>query len=350
MKTGAALIALAAAVAFVPIPNQAVERFYSGGVFAAIQPLVTSLSNLSPVAILDVLIIAVMAVWLLLAIRDIVRRKKLGWLRVAGRFVFRTVVWTSALYLAFLVMWGLNYRRVPLLSKLPYDARLVTPDAAQALARTSVDELNRLYDAAHAAGWVDEGAIDRPLAEALVVADRDVRGAGAGAVVPGRPKRTLLNWYFQRAAVEGMTDPYFLETLVVSDLLPFERPFVMAHEWSHLAGLADEGEANFLGWLACVRSGVAEQYSGWLFMYAETAAGLRGQTRDDVMSRLGPGPRADLVAMRERVTRHINRACPRRDGASTIATSKPIASRRARRVMRRSYGSCLVRSSRLAGA
>jgi hypothetical protein len=70
--------------------------------------------------------------------------------------------------------------------------------------------------------------------------------------VPGRPKQTLLDLYFRRATVEGMTDPYFLETLIVSDLLPFERPFVVAHEWSHLAGFGDEGEANFVGWLTCL--------------------------------------------------------------------------------------------------
>ena len=67
-----------------------------------------------------------------------------------------------------------------------------------------------------------------------------------------------------------MTDPYFLETLVSSQLLPFERPFVLAHEWSHLTGLADEGDANFLGWLACVRAAPPQQYSGWLFLYSRS--------------------------------------------------------------------------------
>src|SRR5205085_5071164 len=91
----------------------------------------------------------------------------------------------------------------------------------------------------------------------------------------GRPKRTLLDWYFVRAGVSGMTDPFFLETLVASDLLPFERPFVIAHEWSHLAGLTDEGEANLAGWLACIAGSAADQYSGWLFMYDEAMAAVR---------------------------------------------------------------------------
>ena len=68
-----------------------------------------------------------------------------------------------------------------------------------------------------------------------------------------RPKRSLLDPCFRAAAVDGMTDPYFLETLITPDLLPIERPMIVAHEWSHLAGFADESEANFIGWLTCVR-------------------------------------------------------------------------------------------------
>ena len=62
----------------------------------------------------------------------------------------------------------------------------------------------------------------------------------------------------------------------------------MAHEWGHLAGFADEGDANFVGWLTCLRGSVANQYSGWLFLYGELSRVLRGPeckipptTRDD---------------------------------------------------------------------
>ena len=46
-----------------------------------------------------------------------------------------------------------------------------------------------------------------------------------------------------------MVDPFALEVMANPDLLPVERPFVAAHEWAHLAGYADESEANFVGWL-----------------------------------------------------------------------------------------------------
>jgi hypothetical protein len=103
-----------------------------------------------------------------------------------------------------------------------------------------------------------------------------------------------------------MTDPFFLETLVASDLLPFERPFVIAHEWSHLAGFADEGEANFIGWLTCVRGPVPAQYSGWLSLYAELIGGLSRHDRQEVAARLAAGPREDLRALADRLTRNVN--------------------------------------------
>src|SRR6202011_5116481 len=121
-----------------------------------------------------------------------------------------------------------------------------------------------------------------------------------------RPKRTLIGWYFRRAGVAGMTDPFFLETLIASDALPFERPFVVAHEWSHLAGVTDEGDANFVGWLACMRGGVTAQYSGWLFLYRELVATVGGRDRAALGASLGLGPREDLRAIRERFAREVS--------------------------------------------
>jgi hypothetical protein len=103
-----------------------------------------------------------------------------------------------------------------------------------------------------------------------------------------------------------MTDPFFLETLVASDVLPFEQPHVIAHEWSHLAGIADEGEANFVGWLACVHGAPAHRYSGWLFLYQQMLPSLARSDRATIAAALAAGPRADLEASRERYLRNVN--------------------------------------------
>jgi hypothetical protein len=89
-------------------------------------------------------------------------------------------------------------------------------------------------------------------------------------------------------------------------LLPFERPFVVAHEWSHLAGYADEGDANFVGWLTCVRGSDSDQYSGWLFLYGEMAGSVAAADRAGVAARLADGPRADRRAIADRVRQNVS--------------------------------------------
>jgi len=296
-----ALLLAAAAAAFVPAPRWLFERWYSNGLYAVVQPVLTFTSNLVRFALFDVLCVVVAAAFVVLAARDLVVRSPLHGI---ARIVARATLWTAALYFLFALAWGFNYRRERLAERLAFDASAVTTAAAVRLASVAADRLNALHTNAHADGWPPPVAIDPSLAGAF---DRVTAQLGAQLrVVVGRPKRSLLDWYFRRAGVSGMTDPYFLETLVASDLLPFERPFVIAHEWSHLAGIADEGEANAVGWFVCLQSSSANQYSGWLFMFDEVARAIPASDRTAVLSRLGAGPRADLRAIRDRISASVS--------------------------------------------
>jgi hypothetical protein len=108
-----------------------------------------------------------------------------------------------------------------------------------------------------------------------------------------------------------MTGPFFLETLANQTLLPFERAATVAHEWSHLAGYAEESEANFVGWLVCMRGPVPVQYSGWLSLYGTVVGALPRSDRDAVLARLNEGPRTDLRAISERIRRYTIPAASR---------------------------------------
>ena len=296
------MVLCAAMAALLPFPPQLVDRWYTARVYGTLQPLVTSVSNLAPFALLDLFLGAIAAAWLTLAVRDL--RRVPSRMRGVWLIAVRSLIWSSALYLLFVALWGLNYRRPRLRDVLPYDASTVTADAAAAAGRLAVDRLNTLYLRAHAAGWPAAGAVDASLERDFA---RTLRDVGIRRdVVPARPKRTLLDWYFRRAGVDGMTDPFFLETLVAGGILPFERAFVVAHEWSHLAGITDEGEANFTAWLSCARGAPPNAYSGWLFLYGELAGAVGRTERAALSSALAQGPRADLLAIRDRYAREVN--------------------------------------------
>jgi hypothetical protein len=300
------VIGLAAVFAVAPLPPDAVERFYSTTTYARAQRVLTGSSNGVPLALFDVVCVAVVLWWIAAAARDVLGRRRRGWTTLLGRLTARTLVITAGVYLAFLGSWGLNYRRVPLAVKLRLDPAAVSAEAVRTLAEDAVAALNGLYDEALADRTPPDAAIDPRLAEAfgrtqtLLGISRHAR--------PARPKVSLLDPYFRAGAVQGMTAPFFLETLVPSDLLPVERPTVVAHEWSHLAGFADEAEAGFVAWLTCLRGPPGARYSGWLALYVEASHALPAADRDEIASRLGPGPRDDLRAIAERWRRNVRPA------------------------------------------
>jgi hypothetical protein len=85
--------------------------------------------------------------------------------------------------------------------------------------------------------------------------------------------------------------------LINSEVLPFERPFIVAHEWGHLAGYAAESEASFLGWVTCLHGDAQAQYSGWLRLFLSLASDVPPVDYRAAVERLDAQPRADLSAV-----------------------------------------------------
>ncbi len=303
-----ALIFAAGLVALAPLPRNAVERVYSRGIYPIIQPKLTTFSNTTPFAWFDALVVVTIAATLALWIMRL-RQRPAGVGRTLAGLVVDTAVIGAILYLWFLAAWGLNYQRQPLREQLDFREERITRDAWRALAERTVDSLNALHRDAHAAGWPELADMPTELGPAFLRAQRDLELPWSART--GRPKRTLFNFYFTRVSIDGMTGPFFLETLANGTLLPYERAATVAHEWSHLAGYADESEANFVGWLVCMRGPVATQYSGWLSLYGSVIGALPRSERDETARRLGEGPRADLGAISDRIRRHAVPAASR---------------------------------------
>jgi hypothetical protein len=288
----AAVVTVALICAVIPFPAETIERLYSSDWYLRIQGVVTTASNTIPIAWLDIAV----ACLLIAAIEVVISRTRLfGPKRAFMRNLMTAAGAAAWLYLLFLALWGLNYRRVPLEQKLDYQASRLTRDAAIEFTNTAVVEVNAGYAAAHATAFTKD-ALEASFANTQIAL------GATQLAVPGVPKRSLLNYYFRRAAIDGMTDPYFLEIIVNPDVLEFERPFVIAHEWAHLAGYANEAEANFVSWLTCVRGAAPQQYSGWLAAYQHGMAAVPRADRSTIKP-LDDGPRQDLAAIAARLTK-----------------------------------------------
>lgn len=324
------VIGTAIVAALAPVRADWIDWVFSDGVYAFVQPRLTRLSNLASVALFDVLLVGATILtlaWLALAC---VRLRTNGW-----RFIARVVTMAAALYLIFLGVWGLNYRREPLRRKIAFHQERVTHEALRQLAAQAVTELNVIHPKLPSA-WPAWNELPPQLSEAF-----DTARAAVGPrwrVEPGHPKKSLLNLYFKRTAIDGMVAPFFLEVLVNQEVLPFERPFIVSHEWGHLAGRADESEASFLGWITCMNGPLWARYSAWISLYGTIVTGLPPGERQAIGATLNPGPRQDLIALSERITRQ---STPMARRVSSAAYDRFLKANRLREGVA-SYGSVVT--------
>lgn len=294
---------LALLLMFAPMPDWAIDSFYTQNVYPQLQRQVTSGTNFLPFAVLDVILVATGLMVLFGALRLLRRASALGVLEALWDGSRRLLRGAALIIILFLVGWGYNYRRQPLENSFPGGkAAPPTIEALQAavleanvlagkLRRAIGSDMDQRYDQV-------AGALDVPMTTALQQLHQPPLGT------PGRPKHSLiLTPFFTWAGVTGMVNPIGLESIVHPDLLPFERPFVLAHEWAHLAGQADEAQASAVGWLACMRGSPQLAYSASLYLIMEAASALPGENRQVVMKQLDAGVRADIDAILLRLQR-----------------------------------------------
>lgn len=303
VRSWALAAVLAVALFAVPLPPWAVDQFYSRDLYPWLQSGLTAASNATPVAVFDLLVALAGLVLLYRLARLTVTASRSGAMAALREGLQRLIRLVALIVVAFMFFWGCNYRRVPLAATLSGGAAVeLTEDGLLRAVTEAAALASRVRPAAAPAtpGTFDElaGMLAGPMNRALTRLNREPLARA------GRPKVSrVLTPFFTRAGVDGMINPLALESIVHPDLLPFERPYVLAHEWGHLAGLADEAEASAVGWLACMSGPPPLVYSASLYLVMEGAAALPGEARTKALASLSAGVRADLEAIRTRLMR-----------------------------------------------
>ncbi|MHB8442314.1 MAG: DUF3810 family protein [Candidatus Tyrphobacter sp.] len=290
---------VAASMALFIHPSAAwIERVYANGAYARWEPVAHAITRLFPWSLGD---LAALAGAALIVWRIVVRARegRIGRAWFAAGFAALDVLAIAALYaIWFEASWGWNYDRAPLETRVLYEPSRITPRALEALRARAIAEMNALAPAAHAR------AGERLELVALRAAWLGVVRRSGDTWVPqvGQPKATLADPFMNATGTSGFINPLTLTVQLASDLLWFERPFDLAHEWSHVAGFAREDEANYLATLTCQRSpDPAVRYSGWMQLFFALPP-LRQYRR----STFAPLVWSDFAAIRARDARRVN--------------------------------------------
>jgi len=253
------LIASALLVALVHPPPAMIEHLYANGFYPAWDLFERPLVERVPFAVGDVpaALLALHLVRTLLGARERGLSETLGGLLAT----------VAAVALWFFIGWGLNYQRPGFERRLVVRADHVTARSIDALANRTIREMNAVASAAHREMFAGDDA--RLGARLTPTFDAAIERLGTTDVfAPPRVKPTIFDRFMISGGTSGFMNPWTHEVSLVSTLSPAERPAYYAHEWSHVAGFADEAEANYLATLACIRSSnPLLRYSGWLLVW-----------------------------------------------------------------------------------
>jgi hypothetical protein len=310
-----------------------VERGYSEGLYRAIAAVTARATGRLPFSLAEWLVAAslvalvrAMARFALRATRDRGHLRR-TWLCAAGS----VLAVGGAIYLAFLLAWGLNYAREPFAVLADLDASPARTAELRAACEQLVERANALRT-----GLPEDarGVMRLPdgLPGAAARAEKGYREAAAVyGVLAGRPSRAkplLTSRLFSYLGITGIFFPWTGEPNVNADVPQPDLPFAIAHEMAHARGFAREDEAGYVGYLACrFHPDVDFRYSGVLAasVYALNALATADRAAHrQVADRRSAAVRRDLKALQDwsdrysgrvsRASRSINNAYLRSQG------------------------------------
>jgi hypothetical protein len=292
-----AVVLGAAALVWQPGPEW-IERAYANGAYPAWQHVAFAVAQPVPWSLGDLagLIGIVAILWRVVAFARSGKGKKTP--RALGMMLLDVAAVVGIYAVWFEVSWGWNYARAPIEARVVFNPSQVTARAADLTRDRAIAEMNKLAAAAH---LESESELDLPALQARWL-EAVQRVGDRWQPQVGPPKPTLAGPFMEATGTSGFINPLTLNVQLAGDVLWFERPFALSHEWSHVAAYAREDEANYLAILTCIRSADPRvQYSGWLelFLYLPPKPHYKRRT-------FVPLVWADFDAMRKRDARHIN--------------------------------------------
>ena len=269
---------------------------YTTRIYPIIGSLLSPISGLFPFALGD-LFIALSIVWVFFyPIYEIKWRKQL-----AKRFFFlaakrgcypkkkvvfgRVAEYLLWVYAWFYIAWGLNYSQPNIYCRTGMKSAEVSEAKFREFAYRYADSINYLSEERRVKseetafddqresqfnGMVDDGLKNR-VRDAVLKGYNEI-GAKEGINAPfnqhPHAKTMLFTPLSSMSGVTGSMGPFFCEFTLNGDIRPHDYPAIYAHEFAHLLGIANEGEANFYSYIVCTASSdKAVKFSGYYHIF-----------------------------------------------------------------------------------
>jgi len=226
------------------------------------------------------------------------------WFRVKGfknkiRGLFN---FTGYILMLFYLLWGFNYARPSIQTKHALHRLQISNDELSNFTLNCIDSLNFIRNSlTHHLNLKNLEQSEVKELQTVVHIEAMKNGFNVANNLRTReisPPGVLRKW-----GISGIYFPFTGEGLVEYHHNMYEKPFILAHEMSHGFGIADEGEANLLAYLACIASdNKLVKYSAHLAMWQYLHYEIRKRALFDsnfLQTKLSESVLNDLQIIRE---------------------------------------------------
>lgn len=252
------------------INSNFIESFYSIRFNKITVQLLSSITNKIPFSLGEIIIyIAVFsAVYYTLDTVIKIFKNIRSIKNIASNFILNLGIIISILYFLFIILWGLNYNRVPLREVIEVKKEKYSVNDLTNLYEHIIKKANTLREEVKE----DSNDIMKVNGGYKSAFQRAHKGYDkASNIFPnlrgeyGKPKPILASKFLNYTRITGMYFPFTGEANVNIDTVDISLPATTAHEMAHQRGYANEDEANFIAYITCIMHPDADfQYSGYM--------------------------------------------------------------------------------------
>ncbi len=285
------------------------EEVYAKHIYKWISQLISTVTGLFPFSIAELIVISLPVVILVILLRFalglLLNKEHRGSRLIKG--LLNVLCAVSVVLFLFVLLGGMNYYRSNFSSYSNLQIEDSSLEELYSLTKNLVLDANELR--AETSSVDQDGVFKLSISntELAKEADQAFKSlAGEYPVLGGNypaPKPILLSKLMSSTEITGIFFPFTMEANVNVDVPDYSIPATMLHELAHLRGFMREDEANFLAYLAGMKSDQPDiKYSSTMLALITAGNALYDQSPDlyfEIRDQYSEGVLKDLRANSE---------------------------------------------------
>lgn len=285
-----------------------IENLYSNSVYRLVAQVLSRITGVFPFSVGEFLCYFIILFFILLLFKTIIRivRERKGKIYIILDFILNTLVFVSIAYFAFIMIWGLNYHRLPFSDISGLDTKPASVDELVILCEDLIDSGNELRSKIQEDS---SGIMQLSYNHKAALTKASLGYEKISNFYPelsghyGHPKGVALSRGMSMSGISGIYFPFTAEANVNIDIPDSMIPCTASHEMAHQRGFAREDEANFIAYLTCsIHPDVQFQYSGTLLALIHSMNALYKYDKEkhlELYKKYGKGIIRDLKFLNE---------------------------------------------------